>query len=158
LETLAACAKDGFQQVHLALSTSGGDVNQGVTLYNALRSMPFELITHNIGNVDSIGNAIYLGGKKRYANAHSTFMFHSIFWSLPQPTQLQLKQAVEIAESIKRENARISSIIRDQTKLKDDEIDQLFTDGETKNASSALESCPAEWCTSDSRRGLGLRP
>ena len=37
----------------------------GMTLYNTLRAMPFELITHNVGNVDSIGNAVFLAGDLR---------------------------------------------------------------------------------------------
>ena len=34
----------------------------GLNLNNLFRGLPFELITHNIGNVDSIGNAIFLAG------------------------------------------------------------------------------------------------
>jgi ATP-dependent protease ClpP protease subunit len=37
----------------------------GLTTYNFLRAMPFTLINHNIGNVDSIGNVILLAGQER---------------------------------------------------------------------------------------------
>ena len=49
---MANCATQGVKTVYLALSTPGGDVAQGITLYNLLRGMPFKLITHNVGNVD----------------------------------------------------------------------------------------------------------
>src|ERR1700693_1709158 len=61
--------------VYLLLSTPGGSVMHGLNLYNLFRGFPFELITHNVGNVDSIGNAVFLAGSKRYAAPHSTFMF-----------------------------------------------------------------------------------
>src|ERR1017187_9405933 len=66
LAVMANCATQGVQTVYLAISTPGGDVTQGMTLYNVLRGMPFDLITHNAGNVDSIGNAVFLAGKTRY--------------------------------------------------------------------------------------------
>src|ERR1700730_15812959 len=140
LEALAVFASNRIRSVHLALSTSGGDVTQGITLYNSLLAMPFELTTHNIGNVDSIGNAVFLAGRKRYASAHSTFMFHSVYWNIVQPMQLQLKGALEIADSIRRENSRIASIIGDRTKLKGPDVEQLFADGDTKDAKAALTS------------------
>ena len=55
----------------------------GITLYNFLRGVSFQLNNHNIGNVDSIGDAIFLGGAERYACAHSTFMFHGVGFDQP---------------------------------------------------------------------------
>ena len=33
-----------------------------LNILHVLIGLPFELITHNVGNVDSIGNAIFLAG------------------------------------------------------------------------------------------------
>ncbi len=54
------CATMEVSKVCLLLSTPGGSVMNGLNTYNILLGLPFELITHNIGNVDSIGNAIFL--------------------------------------------------------------------------------------------------
>ena len=75
LAIMSNCANQGVKTVYLLLSTPGGSVMNGLNIYNVLIGMPFELITHNVGNVDSIGNAIFLAGSKRYACPHSTFMF-----------------------------------------------------------------------------------
>lgn len=40
-------------EVYLMISTPGGSVMNGLNLYNVLRGLPFRLITHNVGNVDS---------------------------------------------------------------------------------------------------------
>lgn len=84
-ESLIALLSDlsnkGTQRVYLMLSTPGGSVMHGITLYNVLRAFPFRLTTHNVGNVDSIGNAIFLAGEERLASPHSTFMFTEWDWT-----------------------------------------------------------------------------
>src|SRR5258705_13380029 len=78
---LAACANlanAGVKNVYLMLSTPGGSVSHGITLYNTLRAMPFNLVTHNVGGVNSIGNVIFLAGAERYACPNATFMFHGV--------------------------------------------------------------------------------
>jgi ATP-dependent protease ClpP protease subunit len=47
------------------LSSPGGHVMLGMNLYNVLRALPIKLTTHNVGNVDSIGNAVFLAGNPR---------------------------------------------------------------------------------------------
>jgi ATP-dependent protease ClpP protease subunit len=57
IAAMAQCANEGVEDVQLLLSTPGGTVMNGLNLYNVLRAMPFKLTTHNVGNVDSIGNS-----------------------------------------------------------------------------------------------------
>lgn len=140
LATMTTCATQGVKKVYLAISTSGGDVTQGLTLYTALRGMPFELTTHNIGNIDSIGNAVFLAGKKRFAAPHSRFMFHGVSWNLPQPISLDEKQVREILGNIEREHGRIGTIIEERTKIRSADIPELFLQAQTKNATDAV-SC-----------------
>ena len=63
----------------------------GLNIYNVLIGMPFELITHNVGNVDSIANAVFLAGTKRYACPHSTFMFHGVGFDITAGMRLEEK-------------------------------------------------------------------
>src|SRR5438874_2120012 len=83
IATVANLANQHVPRVHLLLSTPGGSVMNGITLYNTLRGMPFELITHNVGNVNSIGNAVFLAGTRRYACPQATFMFHGVGIDVP---------------------------------------------------------------------------
>jgi ATP-dependent protease ClpP protease subunit len=66
----------GASELYYLFSTPGGQVAQGIALYNTLKALPVPTIMHSVGNVDSIGNAIFLAGKTRYACPVSTFMFH----------------------------------------------------------------------------------
>ena len=69
---------NGATKLTIAISSPGGNVVNGVTMYNTITSMPLEINTHNIGNVDLIANVIFLSGHTRTANRNSTFMFHSV--------------------------------------------------------------------------------
>jgi len=141
-ETLIATASNfanqGVKQLYLMLSTPGGSVMHGMTLYNVLRALPVELITHNVGNVDSIGNAIFLAGSKRYACPHSTFMFHGVGCPT-QPNQLmEAKFLRERLDNITADQKRIGSVIGERTKISEDDVANLFLEAQTKYAAFAL--------------------
>ena len=138
---MANCATQGVKTVYLSISTPGGDVTQGITLYNLLRGMPFELITHNAGNVDSIGNAVFLAGNKRYACPHSTFMFHGVGFSMNnQNVRLEQKNLQEMLDNVFSNHARIGTILKERTQLTDAAIPELFREAQTKDAAFAA-SC-----------------
>jgi ATP-dependent Clp protease protease subunit len=139
LAVMANCATQGVKNVYLAMSTPGGDVTQGITIYNILRGMPFELTTHNAGNVDSIGNAIFLAGKYRYACKHSTFMFHGVGFNMANQTvRLEEKNVREMLDNITNNHGRIGTILEERTKLEKTAIQELFREAQTKDAAYAV--------------------
>lgn len=139
LAVMANCATQGVKKVYLALSTPGGDVVQGITLYNTLIGMPFELTTHNVGNVDSIGNAVFLAGRKRYACKHSTFMFHGVGFDMKNQTvRLEEKNVREMLANITSNHERIGSVLEERTKIDKAVIPELFREAQTKDAAFAV--------------------
>ncbi len=91
IATISNMANKGVKTVHLLISTPGGSVMNGMNLYNILRGLPIHLITHNVGNIDSIGNAVFLAGAERYACPHSTFMFHGVGFDITAGMRLEEK-------------------------------------------------------------------
>src|ERR1700691_2422270 len=85
IATVANVVNQGRAEVYLMISTPGGSVMHGLNLYNVLRAFPIKLVTHNVGNVDSIGNAIFLAGEERFACPHSPFMFHGVGFDVAGP-------------------------------------------------------------------------
>jgi ATP-dependent Clp protease, protease subunit len=126
--------------VHLLLSTPGGNVIHGLNLYNVLRGLPLELVTHNVGNVDSIGNAIFLAGSRRYATAHSTFMFHGVGFDVSGPLRLEEKFLRERLDSLVADQKRIGSIIVERTRIPEKEVGELFLEAKTKDAAFAVST------------------
>src|SRR5438128_377646 len=78
IATLSQVASQGVSKVTLMLSTLGGSVMHGQAIYNTLRALPLQVVMHNVGCVNSIGNVVFLAGDERYACEHSSFMFHGV--------------------------------------------------------------------------------
>ena len=138
IQALSNLAQASVPEVYIAFSTPGGSVMHGITLYNFFRGVPFRLIIHNIGNVDSIGNAIFLGGQIRYACAHSTFMFHGVGFDKPA-ARFEEKALREMLDGIDSDQRRIGSIISDRSTIPQNEVEGLFREAQTKTAEFARD-------------------
>lgn len=138
LAVMTHYANAGVPKVHLLLSSPGGSVMHGINAYNVLRGFPFILVTHNVGNVDSIGNAIFLAGHERYACEHSTFMFHGVAYNGGNQIY-DPKLAQERLDGLNADQARIGSIIVDRTNLSTETVDGFFNNAKTLTAEDALK-------------------
>lgn len=137
LAHMSQLANQGVPHVGLLLSTPGGSVMHGMNLYNVLRAFPFELTVHNVGNVDSIGNAIFLAGEHRYACPHSTFMFHGVGFDSQPGQRLEEKTLRERLDNITADQRRISGILVERTSITEVEASSLFLEAKTKDADFA---------------------
>ena len=122
--------------VHLIMSTKGGDVDAGITLYNFLISMPITLKTYNIGNVDSIGVIVFLTGQERYMTEHSSFILHGIRLEIRSASWKynDLKEHMSITERLEN---KISDIIISRTEMKQTDIKRYHSEGESLGAEMA---------------------
>ncbi len=140
IATMANIANDGVPEVYLLLSTPGGGVMNGINLYNVLRSFAFTLTTHNVGNVDSIGNAVFLAGEHRFACPHSTFMFHGVSVGFDGGGQrYEAKALQEKLAGVLADQKRIASIIEEHSSLNAKKIETLFRGAQTKDAAYAVD-------------------
>jgi ATP-dependent Clp protease, protease subunit len=135
---MAKLVNAGVKTVHLLISTPGGSVMHGINLYNVLRGLPIKLITHNVGNVDSIGNAIFLAGEERYAVPQARFMFHGVAHSLNQGAMLDGRKLRELLDGLVKDEERIASVIVQRSKIDQTAADELFREAEVKNATEAV--------------------
>jgi ATP-dependent protease ClpP protease subunit len=137
-------ADHDVERVVLDMSTPGGVVASGITLYKRLRSLPFELITYNTGEVASMGNIMFLAGDKRLASAEATFLLHPITLLTPygpldvndlRQERIQLERTcgssslmVELdigIAKITREEREVQTIFEERTNLTGPEIREL---------------------------------
>lgn len=125
--------------LYFTISSPGGSVAAGITLYNFLRGLPVELIMHNIGSVDSIATVIFLAASKRYACAHSRFLFHGIAKQFGQGTALSTPQFREHLSGMDQDERRIKELVVERSNLTEPEMIGLLQQGETKNPTFALE-------------------
>lgn len=129
--------------LYFLFSSNGGGVDAGVTLYNYLKSLPIEIVMHNIGSIDSIANVVFMAGKKRYASPHAVFLFHGVVMNIPpsgtSTTTLTLPIINEMRDRILNNHNTIAGIVCGSTKIRDREIKRLFSQGQTKDVRFALQ-------------------
>lgn len=75
-EVLTQCKVNGAKEIHLLIQSPGGNVSEGVYLFNFFKSFPIPVFTYNSGNVSSAATIAYLGGRKRIASSNSAFLIH----------------------------------------------------------------------------------
>ena len=119
IATSASLVSQGYNCLYFMASSPGGGVMNGINIYNILRALPAKIIFHNVGNIDSIGNAIFLAGDERYACPHSTFMFHGVGFDLASNNRIEQKNAQEMLDGILADQKRIASIMVERTNLTD---------------------------------------
>lgn len=108
-------------------------------IYNSLSALPLELITFNIGAVNSAGIVIFLAGDMRYAAPSATFLFHGSSADMTAPFKLDEKTCRNILESLETSHRKIRDIICSRTSIDAKEAKSLFLGQATKNTEFALE-------------------
>lgn len=130
----------GKKEFYFLFASPGGNVRDGVTLHNFIRSLPAKIIMHNIGIVDSIGNVVFLAAEERYANPHSSFLFHGVGFDVSQPIRLEEKNLKERLNVIQRDQKIITDIIAERTRLGKEETMEMFFEVKTKTSEDAKEA------------------
>ena len=75
-QTMTTAIRDGHEEVHLLIQSTGGFIGDGIAIHNFLSALPIKLVTYNVGYVASIAVPIYLAGQRRIAARTATFMIH----------------------------------------------------------------------------------
>ncbi len=130
----------GFNEINILISSPGGDLIPGFGAYHQLLGMPAEIVTHNIGSIDSIANIIFLAGKRRYACAASSFLFHGTHWNFGGAAVIKKPQLGEIVDSLEVDEGKMKDIIILRCKLTREELDKMMLSGETLSAPDAKAS------------------
>lgn len=117
--------------LYFLISSEGGSVDAGITLYNVLRALPQEITMHNIGRVDSIANVVFLAGARRYASPHSTFVLHGIRAKFDPSREFTPSQLDECVAAFKNEEKKVAAIIQERTDFGEQEVLKFFQQGES---------------------------
>jgi ATP-dependent Clp protease protease subunit len=93
------CYAERITHVHLMMSSLGGDVFLGTTLFSQLRRLPVKLSTYNVATLQSIGVTLFCAGIERYCVPEATFMIHPVTWTFFQNQTLTAQQIQEFADT-----------------------------------------------------------
>jgi ATP-dependent Clp protease protease subunit len=123
-------------RVHLLFQSPGGLVGDGVFLYNYFRAVPFDLYLYNVGQVSSIGTIAFLGGHRRIASAHASFMIHRSTFIPNMSTAARLQA---IGRGLTVDDQRTEAILREHISLEPQQWDELHHHDLILSAPEALK-------------------
>ena len=138
LSAVTNFVNQGFKEIHLLISSPGGSVMHGMAIYNTLRGLPVKLVTHNVGNVDSIGAIVYLAGDERYVCPQTTFMLHGVSLSTNTPMQFFERTLKEKLASVQADQERIKAIYCDRAGIDPEVAEQFFLGESNITATEAV--------------------
>jgi ATP-dependent protease ClpP protease subunit len=131
--------KAGAQRFVLLISSPGGNVFAGITLYNFLKGIPAEVVTHNIGSTNSIAAAVFCAGDRRLSVPHGVFLIHGPRANFPQGASLEPDALAERLSSLSIDTENIAGIIAANTNRTEAQVTQDMLDRVTLNPEQALE-------------------
>ena len=124
-QTVEELLAQGLTRLHLLISSPGGSVNDGVFLYNFLKGLPIEVITYNMGCVDSIGVVMFCAGNKRISAPHARFLLHPVGWFF-ENQQFDEHLFIEKLNVLRSDQLNIANIIASTINKPVDEILHLI--------------------------------
>lgn len=127
------------ERLYFLFSSGGGSVDAGVALYNYIRGLPMETVMHNVGNIDSIANAVFLAADVRYATPVSAFLLHGILWNFHKNQSQTYDQLQETLSRFDAAERLAAQIIGERSCLSQEDVRQLFRQGQSKDPQFALE-------------------
>lgn len=104
--------------IHLLFQSGGGNVGDGIYIFNLFRSLPISLTLYNAGSIASIAVIAYLGAAKRITSSNATFMVHRTHFSPVGATS----ERQSAANTAILDEKRIESVLQSKLKLPEDKL------------------------------------
>ena len=108
--------------IQVLLSTYGGNVYDGLSLYDAIKNSNTEVDITCFGKIMSMGIIILLASKNRKAYRNTTFMIHE----LSAGAIGKLADLEESVDESKRLNKVLFDIIEKETKITKEQLEEIY--------------------------------
>jgi ATP-dependent Clp protease protease subunit len=127
-----------IEKIYLLISSPGGNVDPGIAIYNFLKGLPIEVVTHNYGSCDSIAALVFCAGKKRYTVTNSRFLIHGIGLTVQNQrfNEINLR---EVLDSLRNQRETISKIIAKECNKKVEDVEKDMLNGIVLNPDEAIK-------------------
>jgi ATP-dependent protease ClpP protease subunit len=114
------------KQIDLRINSYGGDVFDGLTIYNLLKDHKAEVTTHIDGIAASIASVIAMAGNRIRIAENGFFMIHDA-WGMQAGNAADMRAYAERLEAV---SGQLASVYAARTRRKVDEVKQWMA-GET---------------------------
>lgn len=90
---------EGVSKINVYINSYGGEVAEGLAIYNSLKRHPAEIVTVCDGFACSIASVIFMAGDRRVMNEASLLMIHNA-WTCAQGNAAELRKQARDLETI----------------------------------------------------------
>ena len=129
--------KQGVKDFILLISSPGGSVVHGISVYNYLKGLPASITTHNFGSVDSIGIVLYCAGSKRLSVPQARFLLHGVNAQFKGEQNLEEKQLEERLKGLRIDMENIAKVIAENTGKSVEDVTDAMLERTTLNPEQA---------------------
>jgi ATP-dependent Clp protease protease subunit len=131
--------KEKCERIHLMISSPGGSVFHGLSLYNFIRGAPVQVYTYNFGSVDSIGVVIFCAGEKRFSVPHARFLIHGVQANFMANQSVDEKGLEERLKGLQIDYKNIARVIADTAQRPADKVQDDMNNRTTLNPQEAKD-------------------
>lgn len=110
------------ERIDVFINSYGGEVAEGLAIYNALRRHKAKVVTHCEGFACSIASVIFMAGDERIMNESSLLMIHNA-WTIADGNAEQLRKCADDLEKI---TAASVTAYKAHSNLSEEEIKALM--------------------------------
>jgi ATP-dependent Clp protease protease subunit len=114
-----------YDKLYLFMNSVGGALDDGISLFGFMRSLPLEITTINTGLIASIAILPFMAGKKRIALPHSRFHFHDYEYNYPAAHNLTRLEYVDHTRYLDSSRERTFEILKENTSFTDEDFKEL---------------------------------
>lgn len=121
--------------INVRINSYGGEVAEGLAIYNSLRNHSAKVVTYCYGFACSIASVIFMAGDERIMNEASLLMIHNA-WTYGQGNADELRKMAEDLDKITQQS---KTIYLSKTNISSDELDELMDNESWIDPSEAVE-------------------
>lgn len=118
-------ALEGIDQINVRIKSFGGDVNEGLAIYNALRANPARIVTRTDGFACSIASVIFMAGEERVMCDSSLLMIHNPWTSAWGANAAEMRKLADDLDKIAQAS---KTAYLSRVSISPDELDSLLDD------------------------------
>jgi len=103
MQLLILTAEDKENDIYFYINSPGGNVTDGLALFDTMKAVPNDIVTICVGAAASMGSFLLSAGTpgKRFSLPNSRLMFHQVMSGIPHGTQyVDMKISVNETEKL----------------------------------------------------------
>jgi ATP-dependent protease ClpP protease subunit len=137
LGAVTSLLNEGAHRLTVSMSSVGGGIPAAFALYSNLCALPVHLTMHNIGDIQSAANVVFVAGDERSASPKSNFTFHAPTVTFQAEAEVDETLLTQHAKDLAEGETRTRTVLKERTRMTAAKIDALKRGQNTVDSDTA---------------------